>query len=660
MALIEVNGLHKDYGGDPVLHDVSFTIEPGEKLALIGRNGCGKTSLLRILTGTDDDYRGSIRKQPATRLADVPQQAPVFFQGETVLDFVCRDVRAMRARLDALAETMGSADAGQAATAMVAYGSLREIYDAAAGDMAEAEAVRLLERAGLGDRAEIAAADLSGGEKNVLALIGAMSLRPDLLLLDEPGNHLDLPGLAWLEEFLRSLPCAVLVVSHDRRLLDKVAMAVLELEAGRLTRYAGNYSAYRLERLRSAAGQGQDWQADRQRVERLEALVRRFEQIARSRPDPAWGKRLRARRSQLQRVKATATERPDIGNREAAVSFIAEPSKADLALVVKAFSKVYGQTTVLEPSDFTVLNGERVALVGPNGSGKTSFIRDLIVNGSWDNPYIRVGPSMVIGYCAQMQDLFDAADTVEDAFLKILPTTRDVLAHVGKFLFGYADLSKRIGTLSGGELNRLQMARASALRANFLVLDEPTNHLDIPTREAVEEALAEFDGTVLVVSHDRYFLEKVAERVVFIADKRFNEYEGSFLEYWRDLGSAGSGLRPRSGQTDLASRGRMVDQSRDNGRRAAHEPQPSPHEQRRGNSVKRTAAVADAGAGRITDDASGLLEARIEAMELQKQQLERRIADRIEQQDFKAAKSLARELDRHNVRLAALWKQYSG
>ncbi|MGD9939073.1 MAG: ABC-F family ATP-binding cassette domain-containing protein [Clostridia bacterium] len=633
MPLLEVQALARDFGGDPVFKDVSFTVEAGEKLALVGRNGCGKTSLLRIVAGQDGDYRGTIRLAPHARIGYVPQKPPEFGEAETAVDFVCRDAYALRAELEKVAELMGSTDQRIAERAIVQYGVLRENYDAQGGDEAETEAARLLQRAGLVDRAEVPALSLSGGEKNVLALIRAVRIRPDLLLLDEPGNHLDLAGLAWLEDFVRGLPFAVLLVSHDRRMLDRVADGVLELEAGVLTRYTGNYSAYRLEKLQRAAGQGQDWQADRKRVERLEALVRRFAEIARSRPDPAWGKRLRARRSQLARVKAEATERPDIGNRDAAVSFLGEASKADLALAVDGYAKTYDEVSVLEPSGFTILNGERVALVGPNGCGKTSFVRDLVSRGSWDDKEIRVGPSMVIGYCAQHQEVFDPGETLEEAFLRILPTSREVFAQVSKFLFGYDDLSKRISSLSGGELNRLQLARASALKANFLVLDEPTNHLDIPTREAVEDALADFEGTVLVVSHDRYFLEKVTDRVVFIDDKHFIEYEGGFAEYWRDSGSLAVHGGPKTGTAALANRGKAVERGKVTGRGTTGEKDP----------------------GKTKESE---LEARIAVMERQKETLERQIADRFDKRDFKGAKELANELARHNSRLAELWDNW--
>lgn len=626
MAIMEIIGLSKDFGGTPILKNVSLTIEPGEKVALVGRNGCGKTTLLRVAMGLDDDYKGVVRAAPGARLAYVRQKAPDFLPCESAAAYVCRDALERRAELERLAETMAGANERAAAEALARYAALREAYDDDGGDAAEEAADRLLQKAGLGHRADAAAETLSGGEKNVLALVRAVRRMPDLLVLDEPGNHLDMAGLAWLEDFIATLPCAVLLVSHDRRMLDRVATSVLELETGGLTRYAGTYSAYRLARLKQAAGQGQDWQADRKRIERLEALVRRFADIARSRPDPAWGKRLRAKRSQLERVRAEATERPDLGDRDARVSFLGEASKADLALRIDGYAKAYGGRVILEPSGFTVMNGERVALVGPNGSGKTSLVRDIVEFGSWDDERLRVGPSMVVGYCAQAQEVFDPGRTVEEEFLKLLPTRKDALAHLGRFLFSWDDLDKRISSLSGGELNRLQLARASAMRANFLILDEPTNHLDIPTREAVEDALADFDGTVLVVSHDRYFIEKVAERIVFIDRRRLVEYEGGFAEYWRDVGSAGLSAGRRSTPRGLEGRGR---------------------------------STASSGASRGSGESEGL-EQRIEAMEREKERLERASATAFDERDFKRAKAVAAELERHNAVLKKLWAEYVG
>lgn len=632
MPLLEAKKISRDFGSAPLFSDLDFSIEPGEKLALIGLNGCGKTTLIKILLGLDDDFRGTVIRQPGLRTGYVPQKIPADELDQTALSYVLADIHSMRDTLEKYAEAMADPDHGKAARAMDDYSRLRELYDAQDGDNAEERANRLLERAGLSGLADNLVSSLSGGEQNVLALLKAMQGQPDLLVLDEPGNHLDVHGLAWLEDFLNDLACALLLVSHDRRMLDKVASSILELDKGRLTRYTGNYSAYRLAKLRAAASQGQAWQADRVRVERLEALVKKFEQIARARPDPSWGKRLRARRHQLERVKTQAAERPDLGRAGSTLSFSAEASRADLALALSSYRKSYGQRQLITDSSFTILNGERVAIVGPNGSGKTSFLRDLMELGSWDNPVIRVGPSMILGYCAQDQSLFSGESSLEDEFVKILPTAEDVRKHLSGFGFGYQDLQKSISRLSGGELNRLQLARASAIKANFLVLDEPTNHLDIATRESIEEALDAFEGTILLVSHDRYFMDKVADRVVFIDENRFVEYEGSFAEWWRDLG------RPRLQNSGSASAG-LADRSRKlRSGKIRSSPQSS------GNADKSSAG----------------LEEKIASMERERESLERSIAHAIEKRRFAEAKELSSRLEAHSRDLDALWEKLAG
>lgn len=283
--LIEARNIRKDYGGTAVLSGVDFRIDEGEKVGLVGRNGAGKSTLLRILCGLDDDYAGTCVRAPNRRIALVPQYFPDF--PGTAAEYVAADALDLRRRLRGLEEEM--ADPAAADRALEEYGRLRDAYDRMDGDGAEERTARFLEGAGLAGAAEKPAAVLSGGERNVLALARALNGMPDLLILDEPGNHLDLWGLAWLESFLSGIPQAVLIVSHNRYLLDRAVRRTVELEGGKAASYAGGWSAYRMERLRKNAAQGLDWKADRKKLERLEELVKRFEQIARSRPDPAWG-----------------------------------------------------------------------------------------------------------------------------------------------------------------------------------------------------------------------------------------------------------------------------------------------------------------------------------------------------------------------------------
>ena len=359
--------------------------------------------------------------------------------------------------------------------------------------------------------------------------------KPDLLVLDEPGNHLDFVGLERLETFLSGFSGAVLIVSHNRYLLDRVAESVLELEQGSVKTYKGNYSKYRLDKLRGLTAAQSDYAANQKKLARLESLVARFAEIAKSTADPAWGRRLRARRTQLEHARRDAVERPVLDRSIISADLNSGGSKADIAIQIRDYSKQIGDRRLFDESGFTIRSGEHVGLIGPNGCGKTTLLDDIVTQGDWNDRTIRVGPSMRIGYCAQHQDVFSTNQSVLDEFRSMAPLTKDqVYSVLRRYLFDWPDLDKRVGDLSGGELNRLQIARAQTLNANLLILDEPTNHLDIAAREAVEDALDEFDGTIFVVSHDRYFLDKVAERLLVIEEARIDSYAGTFSEYWRD------------------------------------------------------------------------------------------------------------------------------
>ncbi len=564
IMLLDARDIRKDYGGQLILDGVDLTINEGEKVALVGRNGAGKSTLLNIICGLDDDYTGRISRAPACQIALVPQYPPAF--GGTALAYLMADALEAREKLRAAEEALAAPDASD--TDLAVYSRLRERYDELCGDEAEARARRFLAMIGLSGAADRPLSVLSGGEKNILALGRALNVKPKILILDEPGNHLDIWGLAWLERFLIKLPEAVLIVSHNRYLLDRVTQTTLELEDGKIGVYAGGWSSYRMEKLRKNAAQGMDWKADQKKLERLEALVKRFEQIARAKADPAWGKRLRSRRSQLARAKAEATEKP-AGDKAGIDPLFAERvSKADIAVSVTGYNKAFPGRPLFRGAELLIRTGEKVALVGPNACGKTTFLSDLVLNGRWDDAVLRVGPSLTIGYCAQQQEVFDNTHSVREELLRLGAFTEDaVYAVLRRYLFSRADLDKKISELSGGERNRLQLARTALLGADFLVLDEPTNHLDIPAREAVEEALSDFKGTVLVVSHDRYFLDRVVDRVVEVTgDGRFVSWPGNFSEFWHEAyGQNGGLINQRFGRVE--DRGKAVAVAKNSGRR---------------------------------------------------------------------------------------------
>jgi ATP-binding cassette subfamily F protein 3 len=632
MPLLELRGVSKDWGLEPIFSGVNLRIEEGDKLGLLGPNGSGKTSLLRVIMGIDGDFRGQRTLAPGTRVAYVPQRCQLP-EGPSCVEVLIDEAARLKRRLEALADSL---QAEAAPCVLEEYGEVSARFEALGGEGAMEGARRLLSQAGLGAVADSPACRLSGGEKNLLSLATALASNPDILLLDEPGNHLDFPGLSWLEQFIRAERRAVILVSHNRALLDRTVERILALEDGQAQEHAGGYSAYRMEKLARAAGQGREWQADRKRLERLEALVERFAQIAAAHPDPAWGKRLRARKSQLEREKEAMVQKPSTGPGRIEVSFKASDARADYALVARDYSLAFGERRLIEPSSFDLLCGERAALVGPNGSGKTSFLRELVGCGElpaeerWDPARrLRVGPSMRIGYCAQEQEIFRADRTVGQEFSALGAGEDECHRLLKRYLFGRSILDAKVASLSGGELNRLQIARAVFLGSNFLVLDEPTNHLDIESREALEEGLSDFSGTILAVSHDSWFLEKVADRIIGLEERRLVCYEGSFAEYWRDLHPAGIRVDASAG---MAGRASAI------GRRGP--------EARRGGAPKGATGRGEQ------------IERRITELEGEKEGLERLSSSLSAQRDFKEAGRAAQKAKSLDRILSGLYREW--
>jgi ATP-binding cassette subfamily F protein 3 len=618
MLLANLQNVSKSFGAQVVLRDVSLQIDSGQKAGLIGPNGSGKTTLLRILVGREPPSTGNAAVRRGVRIGYVPQNSE-HDPDETVTDFVLTEHRRLARALRRQERRLSEAEEGSDLdSAMGAYQRARDAYDRVEGDWYPTKAEGMLDALGLAGRGDQKVGALSGGEQNVLALARALLAEPDLLLLDEPANHLDYDGVAWLEGFLVRFRGAVLLVSHNRYLLDRVVTRVLHLERAALSIYPGNYSTYRADRLRELVAQQQDYVANQKRLARLEALVQKFADIARGRSDPAWGKRLRARRKQLEREKAQAVARPDLQTRAIRPDFGTQATRADIALQLRSYSKAFGPLKLFEDVDLDVSCGERVALVGPNGSGKTSLLRDIVETGSWDNRVVRVGPSLTIGYCAQQQEVLDTDRTVQEEILSLGGVgRREAQGILARFMFGPDDLGKKVADLSGGERNRLQLARLMATRPNFLVLDEPTNHLDIPAREAMEDALADFEGTILVVSHDRYFLDKIVERVVEVRDRRLRSYPGGFSEFWE-----ARALATRRARARVATRG--------SARRKTAAPSRSARE----------------------------LEQRISDAEREKATLERRMEEALRRGDRRTARHAGRQIENLEQRIRSLYDEW--
>ena len=534
LAVIGFHQVSKHFADQEVLRDISFQVNPGDKVGLIGANGTGKSTLLHLLTGAQQPSSGMVVADPDLKIGFVPQQLDAAATVQ-VREYLLGEVASAERALRTAEHTLAGAAEERMAAALRRYQAARDRYDALNGDQAAWQAERALERVGLAGAGAGTVALLSGGERNLLSLARALLRDPGLLVLDEPGNHLDYAGLEWLEEMLASFLGGVLLVSHNRRLLDRTVTRILELTGGRIREYRGNYTDYRLARLQSLVAQRADYTAAQKRIAQLTALVARLAAVAAVHSDKAAGRRLRARRTQLAREESQAVARPVLREERVAVVLPQARSEANVALQVIGYERRFGDRVLFRDARLEISCGERVALVGPNGCGKTTLLRDIVAHGSWEHPVLRVGPSLTVGYCAQNQDTFAADQTILDAFVDLgLGNRQEVLGALRGYLFTWDDLDKRIGALSGGERNRLQIAAAVQRQANFLILDEPTNHMDIPSCEAIEDALLEFTGTVLLVSHDRYLLDSVATAVVEVRGQGLHRFPGGFSEYWAE------------------------------------------------------------------------------------------------------------------------------
>jgi ATP-binding cassette subfamily F protein 3 len=629
VELLRFQNVQKAYGHLPVLLDVSFQVMAGQKLGLIGPNGSGKTSILRLLTGEDTADRGAVVRVAGLRVGYVPQQVE-YDAGQTVIETVLAEHTAAEAALREAEQQLADAPADGAGKAADAYERAREAFERLGGDKQRARAAGMLDSLGLAGRAESSVGELSGGERNVMSLVRALIAEPGLLVLDEPDNHLDFEGVAWLEDFLRGFRGAVLIVSHNRYLLDRVVGGILHLEAGKVREYTGNYSAYRAWVLREKLNQQADYAVNQKRLEQLEEMVKRFEEYARRTGDSAWGKRLRARRSQLEREKANAVEKPVAEQRSINFRPGGRKSQADIALQVNGYSKSFGELVLFDGAEMEVSSGERAALLGPNGSGKTTLLRDIIAEAAWDDEVLRIGPSMRVGYCGQQQDaLNDRRTVMEELTHEVGVSPERAQTLLGLFLFRFEDWDKRVASLSGGERNRLQLCKVLTQQPNFLILDEPTNHLDIPAREAVEDVLTDFKGTILLVSHDRYLLDKIATRVIEVRDRKLVSYPGNFTEFWAS--------RPRKtpAKARVTTRGRTRERA------------PAAASSARTRGERPSAARAPSA-----------LALAIEEAEQEKVALEKRLAAAFTDADYREGAKLSKQLEQHEVRLRGMYDRW--
>jgi len=529
MSILTASGLAKSYGAQDVFWDVSLQISRGDKVALIGPNGHGKSTLLQLLAGLDTPTAGRVHRARGLRIGWLPQYPDL--PGErTLYDemlAVFADLQAQQAGLRELEQAM--ADPARREGALARYGQAQTCFEMAGGYTYESRIRRVL--GGLGFREEEhqrPISHLSGGQKTRALLARLLLEEPDLFLLDEPTNYLDLAALEWLEGYLIEWPGSLVVVAHDRYFLDRVVSQVWELAFGRLEEYPGNYSHYVELRAERMARRLAEYQAQQEHIQKTEEFIRRYKAGQRYREARGRQKRL-DRLERLERPRERRTMR---------LSMQAASRSGDLVLATSELEVGYraddGDLRLCSCPDLDLRRGERAALIGPNGSGKTTLVRTVLGQLPPLAGEVRLGASLRVGYLAQAvgDDGLDPERTVLDEILDVenLPLEK-ARGFLGRFLFSGDEVFKRIGDLSGGERMRVALARLTLTRPNFLVLDEPTTHLDIASQEVLQGVLSEFDGTILFVSHDRYLIEALATQVWAIEGESLHVHRGKYSEY---------------------------------------------------------------------------------------------------------------------------------
>jgi ATP-binding cassette, subfamily F, member 3 len=552
MPLLLASGLSKSYGSTEVLTGVSLALEPGEKAALVGRNGVGKTTLLRVLAGLEAPDRGARALSGGATVGYLPQD-PTVDESRTLWD----EASSPFAHLAAAEQKLTDLEAQLAAPeihgdetrlsgTLEEYGRLRDQFETRGGFTYEAQVRRTL--SGLEFREEQFAqplSSMSGGQRSRAALARLLLSAPDLLLLDEPTNHLDLNGQEWLEAFLNEYSGAVLLVSHDRFLLDAVTTRTLELEDGTLEEYTGSYSTYAVERLERLAQRQELFERQQEEIENLKAYIRRYHAGQKSRQAKSREKRL----ARLEPLTAPRT------HRAASIRLEAPRRNPQVVLRLRGVTKRFADLEVLRNVNLEVRRGEKIGLIGPNGAGKTTLLRLLARIEEPTSGHVDITPGIRVGYFAQhSEETLDLNQTVLDEVLGARPVTpAQVRALLGRFLFSGEDVFKKVDQLSGGERRRVALAKLVLDRPDVLLLDEPTTHLDLTTLEALEASFRGFPGAVLFVSHDRYFLDRLAERFLLLGDGAVRAIAGPYHKYRETLGGAPPGDRESpAGNRDVA------------------------------------------------------------------------------------------------------------
>ena len=528
MIILQANKIERSFAGEVLFDNINLQVDERDRIALVGKNGAGKSTLLKILVGEEEPTSGEINKKKDISLSYLAQDSR-FESENTIYDemlHVFDDLRRTEKQLRLMELEMGEKSGEDLDKLMSDYDRLSENFRQAGGFTYEADIRAILNGFKFDESMwQMKIAELSGGQNTRLALAKMLLEKPNLLVLDEPTNHLDIETIAWLENYLVNYSGALIIVSHDRYFLDKVATITLDLTKHSLDRYVGNYSRFVELKEQKLATEAKNYEKQQKEIAALEDFVNR--NLVRA----STTKRAQSRRKQLEKMERL--DKPEAGKKSANMTFQSEKTSGNVVLTVENVAIGYDGEILSEPINLDLRKMNAVAIVGPNGIGKSTFIKSIVDQIPFIKGEKRFGANVEVGYYDQTQSKLTPSNTVLDELwndFKLTPEV-EIRNRLGAFLFSGDDVKKSVGMLSGGEKARLLLAKLSMENNNFLILDEPTNHLDIDSKEVLENALIDFDGTLLFVSHDRYFINRVATHVLELSEKGSTLYLGDYDYY---------------------------------------------------------------------------------------------------------------------------------